>query len=105
MTREEAKDLKIFQIVKWNEVKENVQDEEHKWLIPFCGKLAIVSQKIIWDDGGEEIHLKFPKKIFYDDDSLYDNIDELMQDWKNGHDFDFNIGFDTSAEYIDIIEY
>lgn len=104
MTREEAKDLKIFQIVKWNATPEDFQDDEHKWLIPFCGKIAIVTQKIIWSDHGEEIHLKFPKKISYDDNSLYDNIEELMQDWEKGHDFDFNIGFDTSAEYIDLIK-
>lgn len=50
MTREEAKGLKIFQIVKYNVNKNNIQhDHDLKWLVPFCGMLAIVTQKIVWE--------------------------------------------------------
>lgn len=105
MTREQAKELKLFQIVRWNGKPEDFQDEDYKWLIPHCGKLAIVTERIIWEDevGGEEIHLRFPEKRYMGDD-FYETMKELMTDYNNGHDVTLSQGFDTGAECIDLVE-
>ena len=101
MTREEAKNLKLFQIVRYN-VKTEDLDKEDCWSIPYCGKIAVVTQKIVWDDFGEEIHIMFPMKSIGKQD-FYDSVDELMNDWDNGHDVRLAEGFDTGADYIDLI--
>ena len=104
MTREEAGNLKIFQIVRYNITPEDCDDDDFKWVIPYCGKLAIVTQKILWDDGGEEIHLRFPEKRF-NQTIFYDNIEDLLYDFNVGHDISFNEGFDIDADCIDLISY
>lgn len=105
MTREEAEKLKIFQIVRYNVATEDVcDDEEFKWCVPFCGKLAIITQKIIWNDGGEEIHLRFPEKKF-NQKVFYDTIEDLLYDFNVGHDITFEEGFDIGCESIDWIDY
>lgn len=103
MTREEAKILKLFQIVRWNvNILRDDIDPEHEWLLPYCNKLAVVTQKIIWDDGGEEIHLRFPEKKF-SHEVFYDDINELLSDYEKGGDITLHEGFDTIADCIDLI--
>lgn len=105
MDREDARNLKLFQIVRWNCKVENVEDDaDRKWLIPYCGKLAIVTQNIIWPDYGEEIHLQFPEKKF-NQHIFYDDVAELMHDYEIGHNISLNIGFDTDADCIDLVDY
>lgn len=103
MTREEARNLKIFQIVRYNITPEEC-DVDHEWCIPYCGKLAIVTQKILWEDGGEEIHLRFPEKVF-NQLKFYDSVSDLLHDYEMGHDISFNEGFDIGANCIDLIDY
>lgn len=103
MTREQAEKLKIFQIVRYNIPPEECTDG-FEWCLPYCGKLAIVTQKIIWDDGGEEIHLRFPEKRF-NQQIFYDNIEELLYDFNVGHDITFDEGFDIGCDSIDWIDY
>lgn len=105
MTREEAEKLKMFQIVRFNVDTEDIcDDEELKWCLPFCGKLAIITQKIIWDNGGEEIHLRFPEKKF-NQKVFYDTIEDLLYDFNVGHNITFEEGFDVGCESIDWIDY
>lgn len=101
MTREEANLLKPFQIVKYN-VKSEELDEDDNWILPFCGKLAVVTQKIVWNDYGEEIHLMFPMKSI-NSQEFYSSLDELVDDWEAGHDIRLGHGFDTGCDYIDLI--
>lgn len=100
MTREEAEKLKIFQIVRWNVPEENCAS----YAVPYSGKLGIVTEKILWEDGGEEIHLRFPEKRF-NQQIFYSSIDDLLYDFNAGHDITFDEGFDTGANCIDWIDY
>ena len=104
MTREDVKNLKPFQIVRYNANLEDLEATDYKWILVYCDKLAVVAQKIIWEDetGGEEIHLRFPEKR-HDRNEFYESVDELMKDWESGHDITLNGGFDTSADCIDLI--
>lgn len=102
MTREEANKLTIFQIVRYNIKEEECQSTDHEWLIPYCGKLAIVTQKILWNDGGEEIHIRFPEKRFKEG-IFYDSIDDLLYDFNVGHDITFDEGFDCNAKCLDLV--
>ena len=70
----------------------------------FCGKLAIITQKIIWDDGGEEIHLRFLEKKF-NQKVFYDTIEDLLYDFNVGHNITFEEGFDVGCDSIDWIDY
>lgn len=103
MTREQAEKLKIFQIVRYNIQPEECTDG-YEWCLPYCGKLGIVTQKIIWDDGGEEIHLRFPEKRF-NQQIFYDSIEDLLYDFNVGHDITFDEGFDIGCGSIDWIDY
>lgn len=103
MTREEAEKLKIFQIVRYNVSPEECIDG-YEWCLPFCGKLAIITQKIIWDDGGEEIHLRFLEKKF-NQKVFYDTIEDLLYDFNVGHNITFEEGFDVGCDSIDWIDY
>lgn len=103
MTREQAEKLKIFQIVRYNITPEECTDG-YEWCLPYCGKLAIITQKIIWDDGGEEIHLRFPEKKF-NQQVFYDTIEDLLYDFNVGRNITFDEGFDIGADSIDWIDY
>lgn len=103
MTREQAEKLNIFQIVRYNITPEDC-DADYEWCIPYCGKLAIITQKIIWDDGGEEIHIRFPEKEF-NQLKFYDSVSDLLHDFEMGHNISFNEGFDISAAAIDLVKY
>ena len=102
MTKEEAEKLKLCQIVRCNITPKECTDE-HKWCLPYCNKLAIVTQKIIWDTA-EEIHLMFPSKIF-NQTNLYDTVEELITDFNDGRNVSFVDGFDVGCESIDWLDY
>lgn len=115
MTKEEAEKLKLCQIVRCNITPKECTDE-HKWCLPYCNKLAIVTQKIIWDTA-EEIHLMFPTKIFFNQTNqydtaeellqtnLYDTVEELIAEFNDGHNISFIDGFDVGCEIIDWLDY
>lgn len=65
--------------------------------------LLLLPKKIIWGDG-EEIHLRFPEKVF-NQLKFYDSISDLLHDFEIGHDISFNEGFDISADSIDLVKY